>query len=380
MPSIFGVWVSITSLTDNLVFQNSRAPLMEKDALSRLPLELFHCILNQLSPQTLLICRQVCTKWENAVSSSLHLHQHFRLRLIDGSATLCLAANPHTRWLFQLKHRTFVCMGNNWWLDNKTLPYSSGVHSLTIDCCCHTIREWRRPRTCLLNHSWTDYSCLVEFNLVLYPAPSERSEIDTWFYAGSLINWPQRFDLPAAVNSVPENVDTFPLLALPQIQHCVLAMDSINPDYDVNAWAVYNQNFGRMYNMTLLINRIAQLTTFTGWFWAVDSQVIVEFERKLVQALQPITTDKQRVFNLYFTPSRPVWPTTCPKTHKLPLICALTAASVRCGCRYFTTLTKARQVHYDLASEALIRSGCLINLKAGTRNNLAKSLKLKSHF
>jgi hypothetical protein len=216
--------------------------------------------------------------------------------------------------------------------------------------------------------------------LVLYPAPSERSEIDTWFYAGSLINGVQRFDLPAAVNSVPENVDTFPLLALPQIQHCVLAMDSINPDYDFNAWAVYNQNFGRMYNMTLLINRIAQLTTFTGWFWAVDSQVIIEFEKKLVQALQPSTTDKQRVFNLYFTPSRPVWPTACPKTHKLPLICALTAASVHCGCRYFTTLTKTRQIHYDLASEALIHSKCLINLKAGTRNNLAKSLKLKSHF
>ena len=352
----------------------------ENNVFSRLPLELFHRILRACSPETLLICRQVCTLWQNVVSSSLHLHQHFRLRLIDGNATLRLAANPHTRWLFQLKHRTFICMGHNWWLDNKTLPYSSGVHSLTIDCCCRTSREWRRPRTCLLNHSWTDYSCLVEFNLVLYPAPSERSEIDTWFYAGSLINGVQRFDLPAAVNSVPENVDTFPLLALPQIQHCVLAMDSINPDDDVNGWVVYNQNFGRMYNMTLLVNRIAQLTTFTGWFWAVDSQVIIEFERKLVQALQPSTSNKQRVFNLYFTPSRPVWPTSCSKTRKLPLVCALTAASVHCGCYYFTTQTKARRDHYDLARKALIHSGCLINLKAGTRNNLAKSLKCASHF
>lgn len=352
---------------------------MEADYFSRLPLELFHLILTNCSPQTLLVCRQVCTLWQDAVSSSNHLHQHFSLRLIDGNATLWLAADPRTRWLFQLKHRTFICMGYNWWADNKTLPYSSGVHSLTIDCCCRTISEWRRPRSCLLNHSWTDYSHLVEFNLVLYPPPEERSS--TWFYAGSLIDQPQRFDLPAAVNSVPENVDTFPLLALPQIQHCVLAMDSINPDNDLNSWEGYNLNFGRVYNMSLLIDRIAQLTSFTGWFWAIDSQAIVEFERKLVQALQPVTSDKQRVFNLYFTPSSPLWPTTCQVTRKLPLICALTAASVRCHCYHFTNLTKTRHTHYDLASEALIHNKTLINIKAGTRrSNLAKSLKLKSHF
>ena len=378
MSSIFGVWVNINLCT---LFQNSRAPVMETEYFSRLPLELFHLVLTHCSPQTLLVCRQVCTLWQDVVSSSHHLHQHFRLRLIDGNATLWLAADPHTRWLFQLKHRTLVCMGYNWSSDNKPLPYSRGVHSLTIDCCCRTISECRRPRSCLLNRSWTDYSHLVEFNLVLYPAVEERTEMSTWWQASSHVNPPQRFELPAVVNSVPENVDTFPLLALPQIQHCVLAMDNINPDYNLNAWEGYNLDFGRMYNMTLLIDRIAQLTTFTGWFWAIDSQVIIEFERKLVQALQPAATpDKQRVFNLYFTPSRPFWPTTCPLTHQLPLICALTAASVRCRCYSFTTQTKTRRAHYDLASEALIHSQTVITLKAGTRSNLAKSLKLKSHF
>ena len=345
------------------------------DYFSRLPLELFHLILTHCSPTTLLVGRQVCSLWQNAVSSSRHLHRHFRLRLIDGTATLRLAADVRQRWLFQLQHRTFICMGYNWQSDGQTLPYSSQVHSLTIDCCCRTISDGSRPRSCLLNHSWTDYSHLVEFNLILYPAHEAGADVSTWYYAGSLTHCPQRIEWPAASHTVPEKVDTFPLLALPQIQHCVLAMDSINPDYDENSWEGYNLNFGRMYNMSLLFDRIAQLTTFTGWFWVLDSPVIVEFERKLVQALSS-TTDKQRVFNLYFTPSNPLWPTSCQQTQQVPLICALTAASVRCGCRHLTT--KIRQAHYDLASEAQLHHTTL-KLKAGTRSNLTKSLKCTSN-
>ena len=355
------------------------------DYFSRLPLELFHLILSNCCPSTLLVCRQVCSLWQNVVSSSPHLHQHFRLRLIDAQVTCQLAANPRLRWLFQLKHRTFVCMGYNWCGgSDATLPYSSGVYSLTIDCCCRTISQCQRPRSCLLVHSWTDYTSLVEFNLVLYPSPERKTEASTWFYAGSLTDAPLRFDLPSCPRSVPEDVDTFPLLALPQIQRCVLVMDSIDPDYaglswendyDANSWEGYNLNFANMYNMDLLVDRIAQLTAFTGWFWATDSQVIVDFESKLVQALAATTTDKRRLFTLYFVPARPVWPASCELSHMLPLICSLSAASVCRGCRYYTGLTRLRRAHYECVSEALIKSNTLINLKAGTRTNLAQSLK-----
>lgn len=363
---------------------------------THLPPEVLRHIFGYVTGQSLLDCRQVCKVWKDVLTSLPHFHGQFRLRMTDGIAANRLANNPHSRWTLQLQYRTFVCMGINWSPVNCfSLPFSDNVRGLTIECCCRTIGGWSAglARTCILNFDgWKTYTRLEQFNLLVYPAPYVRAEnrggdiVDPfemeeiglgWYTSPSPHNWPQRFYFPSAYVPVPEKVETFPLLILDKIKHCTLIMDTINPDNALNSREAYNLTFENMFNMNLLLERIGQLTTFTGWFWANSTEAILNFEKLTVQALRNSPrTSEQRVFNLYFTPSILCFPTVCPITRQLPLLCALSSAApvVGCHCHVHTSSTGARDEHFNLLSEAQIVCGTIINLRAGTRENLMRSL------
>ena len=366
-----------------------------------LPPEILRHIFGYLTGQSLLDSRQVSQLWRDVITSLPHFHAQFRLRMTDGTAANRLANNPHSRWALQLQYRTFVCIGINWSPGECfSLPFNDNVRGLVIECCCRTRGGWGADlaRSCILNFDgWKAYTRLEQFNLLVYPAPYIREEnreediVDPfemndvglgWFTSPSPHNWPQRYYFPAAYVSVPEKVETFPLLIHPQIQHCTLIMDTINPDCDFNSWEAYNLTFEKLFNMDMMMERIGQLTTFTGWFWANSTASILNFERITVQALSQAETRNphprrgQRVFNLYFTPSISLGTTACLTSRKLKLLCALSSATTPIGCACYATTSAdgSRDEHFNLLREAQLTCGTIINLRAGTRENLMRSL------
>ena len=147
--------------------------------------------------------------------------------------------------------------------------------------------------------------------------------LEAWTNGGhTFYNWPLRGQHTADV-PVPENQETFPLLTLPHVEKCTLAMNTANPDNALPAWEEYNLNFGMLFNKRILVPRIVKLKSFTGWFWVAHSQLILNFERHILRALANIYPIKPhtRHITLYFTPSYPSWPTSC--THTLPRVPAL---------------------------------------------------------
>ena len=368
-----------------------------------LPPEILRHIFGYLTGQSLLDSRQVSQLWRDVITSLPHFHAQFRLRMTDGTAANRLANNPHSRWALQLQYRTFVCIGINWSPSECfSLPFNENVRGLVIECCCRTRGGWCADlaRSCILNFDgWKAYTRLEQFKLLVYPAPYIRTEnreadiVDPfemddvgigWYTSPSPHNWPQRFYFPAAYVPVPEKVETFPLLIHPQIQHCTLIMDTINPDSDFNSWEAYNLTFQELFNMDLMMERISQLTTFTSWFWANSTASILNFEQLMVRALkaslQPqrpqLSSGGLRVFNLYFTPSNPKSPTACPSSGKLELLCALSSAAPDPSCRCYATTSAngSRHEHFSLLREAQLTCGTIINLRAGTRENLMRSL------
>ena len=363
----------------------------------QMPNELLAMLFAYLPAQTLLVCRQVCWRWMEHAKSPMN--SRFRLRLTSRHAAHLLATEPHTRWLFHLQHRVFVCTGNNWsktpaWHQWFGLPYSSEVLSVNVLCSCRTIGGWSQPRVCILNRDWTAYVNLKQFNLLAYPAPAGPVMADAvdqvddpsiwgWPAPGlawlqgvagaSFLTWPLRSYYQASDVGVPENPRTFPLLTLPQLEHCTLAMDTVNPDNVLPSWEAYNLNFGRLFTTSRLLPRIAQLKSFTGWYWVYSSHLIIHYERQLLAALATSYPQHPhpRHITLYFTPSNPSWPACCPDTRKTPLVCGL-AADFCSRCYHNTHYERAQ--HRQHQARARAEFDTVLVLRAGTRANLFKSL------
>ena len=358
------------------------------NTIERMPIEILDIIFSYLPASSLIICRQVCSRWMPLVEKMMI--PNFRLRLTDQHSAHRLATDVKSRWLFHLQHRLFVCTGRNWlktpaWQQWYSLPCTD-VLSVNIHCCCRTIGGWNQPRVCILNRDWTAYLELKQFNLVVYPAPAgpimsdlvdqvNENALEAWTNGGhTFYNWPLRGQHTADV-PVPENQETFPLLTLPHVEKCTLAMNTANPDNALPAWEEYNLNFGMLFNKRILVPRIVELKSFTGWFWVAHSQLILNFERHILRALANIYPIKPhtRHITLYFTPSYPSWPTSCTHTQKSPLVCGL--SSNTCWQCYHSTATE-REQHLQLVARARLQYDTILVLRAATRDNLSKALRV----